>query len=135
MGKGIIPPDSNYGKKQAGRIFRQPNVHSSVPPDPGASFQGLSFKNRFGQKYIPDELRSDGYPTLTQTATKKPFYEAQAVRYPAIPYRDMGLFNGFPFLLPENIDYLNLPVDEREKALVLIFFKAEFALDLLLGLM
>ena len=113
MGKAIRPPNNNYGQRLGSKNLRQPKAFGSIPPDPSSSFAAVTLQNKFGQKYIPEELRKHGYPTYNTTVGKSPFYEKQAVRYPAQPYKDIGLFNGFPFLLPEKIEYLSLPVDEK----------------------
>jgi hypothetical protein len=107
----VYPGNSDFGARPVGRNSADPSVFLSSPSDSSRSFASEIYTNKFGQKGPAESLRRYGHPVY-QKAGDRAYFEKQAVRYPAKAFRDIGFFNGFPFLLPENVDYLSSPADE-----------------------
>ena len=103
------------GIRPAGKQFKPPSAIASFPAGKeGYSFPAAVFENMFGQLSIDPELKKRGFPRAKTAEDGSSFYGAQKVRYPAKPFSDYGLFNGFPFLIEEpslsNISYEPLEV-------------------------
>jgi len=95
----------NWGIRTKGNVthIQQAIIHQSVP-NATNSYVTEVYVNKFGQKrFSNSEKQSLPIPN------RENFIKPTEVRYPSVDFNDHGYFNGFPFYLQENNEYLDLP--------------------------
>lgn len=104
-------PDLNYGSRISGSIKQDPYTIVSVPSVTKSKYieqyvdeYGIISNNHEGKKLKDVQYKDDSTDHFAYTE----------VRYPAVPFSDPGMFNGFPFLLQEDNEFLNIPSNDIE---------------------
>lgn len=103
-------PSLAYGSRISGVIKSEPFTALSVPGVTNSKIV-QKYVNEYGQtSNLYDGKKLDAIQVKSSTE----YFKYGAVRYPAVPFGDVGMFNGFPFLLQRDSDYVKIPMNNIE---------------------